>query len=154
MRRMKLNLKCRPGLWCVLALTLLTGVAQAKEFVSVDRPEIMLRSGAGTEHLAIWAFSQGYPLEVTGHKGNWLKVRDFENDTGWVYRKLVSKTPHVIVKSTSANIRKSPSRRSHVLGQAAYGDVLRHLEHSQGWIKVERNDGLKGWIARKLLWGW
>lgn len=149
-----MNVRGRARWWGVLAVMLWAGVVQAREFVSVDRPEIMLHTGAGSQYRSLWAFSRGYPLEVTGHKGNWLKVRDFENDVGWVYRKLVSKTPHVIVKSSTANIRSTPSTRSQVLGQAGYGEVLRRLEHRQGWVQVERNDGLKGWMARHLLWGW
>ena len=56
--------------------------------------------------------------------------------------------------AAEAYVRRTPSTRGPILGKAEYGDVLRHLEHRQGWIKVERDDGLKGWIARKLLWGW
>lgn len=148
------KLKSVSGIVIALTLATLANIGQAREMVSVDRPQVNMRSGAGTQHSTLWALSQGYPLEVTGRKGNWLKVRDFEHDAGWVYRPLVNKTPHVIVKSPVANVRRTPSTRSPILGKAEYGDVLRHLEHRQGWIKVERNDGLKGWIARNLLWGW
>ena len=142
----------------VVALTLSclasSAWVSARELVSVDRPQINMRSGAGTQHPALWSLSEGYPLEVRGRQGKWLKVRDFENDVGWVYRPLVSKKPHVIVKSKVANIRQSPSTRSKVLGKAQYAEVLRHLDHKQGWVKVQRKDGLKGWIVRRLLWGW
>lgn len=148
------KLKSVTGFFIAAILATLAGVGQARDMVSVDRPQVNLRSGAGTEHDALWVLSQGYPLEVTGRKGQWLKVRDFERDTGWIYRPLVSKKSTVIVKSRVANVRRTPSTRSPILGKAQYGDVLRRLEHRQGWIKVERNDGLKGWIARKLLWGW
>lgn len=135
-------------------LATVTGIGQAKDMVSVDRPQVNMRSGAGTQHGTLWTLSRGYPLEVTARKGSWLKVRDFERDAGWVYRPLTSKKPHVIVKSTVANVRRTPSTRSPILGKAEYGDVLRQLEHRQEWIKVERDDGVKGWIARRLLWGW
>lgn len=144
-------------LYLVLIVTLLatlTGIGQAKDMVSVDRPQVNMRSGAGTQHATLWTLSRGYPLEVTGRKGSWLKVRDFERDAGWVYRPLTSKNPHVIVQASVANVRRTPSTRSPILGKADYGDVLRQLEHRQGWIKVQRDDGVKGWIARRLLWGW
>lgn len=140
----------------LLAVSFLASTAalQAREMVSVARPEINMRAGAGTQHATLWALSQGYPLEVTGRQGKWLKVRDFENDAGWVYRPLVSKKPHVIVKSRLANVRSAPSTRSRILGKTEYGDVLRTLERRNDWIKVQHADGLKGWIARRLLWGW
>ncbi|MDD2882606.1 MAG: SH3 domain-containing protein [Rhodoferax sp.] len=129
-------------------------VLQAKEMVSVNRPQIYLRSGAGTQHDALWALSKGFPLEVTGHRGNWVKVRDFENDVGWVYRPLVSKTPHMIVKSATANVRSSPSTHGRLLGKVTHGEVLRTLEHRNKWVNIQSEGGLKGWIARRLLWGW
>lgn len=141
---------------CLLVLSLLASAAalQAREMVSVARAEINMRSGAGTQTAALWTLARGYPLEVTGRQGKWLKVRDFESDTGWVYRPLVGKTPHVVVKSRVANLRSAPGTRSRILGKADHGEVLRTLEHRSDWVRVQREGGLKGWIARRLLWGW
>lgn len=148
------NLKNVCGLVVAITMSASGAVVQAREMVSVDRSQVNLRAGAGTHTEALWVLSRGYPLEVTGRKGQWLKVRDFENDSGWIFRPMVGKTPHLIVKSKVANIRSTPSTRSPILGQAQYGDVVRRLEHRQEWVKIERDDGIKGWIARKLLWGW
>lgn len=138
----------------VLMLLVSAQVVQAREMVSVSRPEINMRAGAGTGHPALWAINKGYPLEVTGRKGRWLKVRDFENDTGWVYRPLVGKTPYHVVKASVANIRSAPSTRSRIVGKAENGDVLRTLGARGNWIKVKADGGPKGWVARRLLWGW
>ncbi len=145
-----------PG-WLV-SLSLLSLVvahtAQAREMVSVNRPEINMRAGAGTGHAARWALNRGYPLEVTGRKGKWLKVRDFENDIGWVYRPLVGKKPHHVVKAPVANIRSAPTTGSRIVGRAERGEVLRTLERRDRWVKVQPEGGRKGWVARRLLWGW
>lgn len=140
----------------LLALTLVASAAagQAREMVSVAKAQINMRTGADTQTAALWTLSRGYPLEVTGRQGQWLKVRDFENDAGWVYRPLVGKTPHMVVKSRVANMRSAPGTRSRILAKADHGEVLRTLEHRKDWVKVQREGGLKGWIARRLLWGW
>ena len=127
---------------------------QARDMVSVAKSEINMRTGASTRHSVVWALSKGYPLEVTARRGKWLKVRDFEKDTGWVYRPLVNKTPHVIVNAGIVNVPSAPSTRSRILGKAPYGEVLRTLEHRSNWVKVQRDSGLKGWISRRLVWGW
>ncbi|MDP2680464.1 MAG: SH3 domain-containing protein [Rhodoferax sp.] len=140
----------------LLAITLAASAAalQAREMVSVAKAQINMRAGAGTQHATLWTLTRGYPLEVTGRQGQWYKVRDFENDVGWVYRPLVGKTPHVVVKSRVANVRSAPGTRSRILGKADHGEVLRTLEHRNDWVRVQREGGLKGWIARRLLWGW
>lgn len=146
------------NLFVVASLLLLpllaTHAVQAREMVSVNRPEINMRDGAGTRHEALWALNRGYPLEVIGRKGAWVQVRDFENDSGWVYRPLVGQTPHHVVTSRVANIRSGPTTGSRVIGKAQQGDVLRTLERRERWVRVQQEGGLRGWVARRLLWGW
>lgn len=144
----------RLPVWLVALTLLMAPLAQAREMVSVNRPEINMRAGPGTGHAARWALTRGYPLQVTGRKGNWFKVRDFENDSGWVYRPLVGKTPHHVVKVPVANIRSGPGTGNRIVGKAQQGEVLRTLERRKSWVKVEPEGGPKGWVARKLLWGW
>ncbi len=129
-------------------------VVQAVEMVSVDRPEINMRSGPGIHYPVLWELGQGYPLMVVGRQGNWLKVKDFENDEGWVYRPLVGHTPHVVPKVASLNIRRGPGTRFQAVGRGKYGEVLRTLKRARGWVKVRREDGLTGWVSRRLVWGW
>lgn len=130
------------------------GAVQAREMVSIAGADVNMRYGPGTRHEAVWALARGYPLAVVGHRGQWLKVRDFENDQGWVLRSLTNGTPHHIVKSQVANLRREPSTRARIVGKALYGDVLRTLERRGQWIKVRHEAGITGWIARRLVWGW
>lgn len=140
----------------ILALLSLLFVqaAQAREMVSIARPEVNLRSGPGTSHEVTWILGRGYPLEVLARKGQWLRVRDFESDEGWVHRSLTGKTPHVVVKAKVANIRSAPDLRSRIVGKAGYGEVLRTLARRADWIRIRSDSGQVGWIARRLTWGW
>lgn len=143
-----------PAIALALFTFLLTPAAQATEMVSIDRAEVNMRTGAGTGHEVIWVLARGYPLQVLGRQGKWLKVRDFENDVGWVYRTLTARKPHMVVKSKVANIRSAPTTRSRIVGKAEYGEVLRTLENRSGWTKIRNETGLVGWVSRTLLWGW
>ena len=147
-------LKSLPGFIVSLSLLAFAQAALAKEMVSVNTAQANMRSGASNKHSVLWALSKGYPLEVTQRSGNWLEVRDFENDTGWVYRSSVGKNPFVIVKAGVANVRGAPSTNSRILGKAEYGEVLGTLEQRSNWVKVRRDSGMKGWISRALVWGW
>ncbi len=128
--------------------------AVAQQMVSVAREEVNLRSGPGTRYSAEWVLSRGFPLKVVGRRGDWLRVQDFENDKGWILRTLTSSTPYHIVKVKTANVRSQPTTNSRIIGKVSYGDALKTLERRSGWVKVQRDGGLRGWISRKLLWGW
>ena len=143
-----------PALLLALVMLIAIPVAHAREMVSVARGEVNLRSGPGKQYDVTWALSRGYPLSVIGHKGRWLKVRDFENDQGWIYRSLTGRTAHYIVKASIANLRSQPSTRARIVGKARYGDVMRTLERRGSWVKVRHEGGPTAWVARKLLWGW
>jgi len=128
-------------------------LAQAR-MVSITGKEVNMRSGPGIGYAIRWELSKGYPLLVLETRGGWLKVRDFENDVGWVFRSLTGRKPHLIVKKSRVNIRSGPGSRYKIIGKAEYGVVLQTLAQKQGWAKVIHENGLAGWIKRDLLWGW
>jgi SH3-like domain-containing protein len=140
-----------------LACFLLVGpatLAQAK-MVSVDADMINLRSGPGSKYKVLWELGRGYPLKVIGSKGKWYRVIDFENDKGWVYKKLVNRTAHLVVKKGAINLRSGPSTRYKIVRQAKRGVVLRTIERRKGWVKVRHDEeNVEGWVKRDLLWGW
>jgi SH3-like domain-containing protein len=141
------------GLLLALGLSFGT-VAQSQTMVSIQGSTVNMRAGPGTHNEALWSLGKGYPLKVVGRQGRWLNVVDFENDRGWVARSLTGSTPHHIVKAEKANIRRGPGLHFRVVAQARYGELLRTREKRQGWVRVEREDGRTGWVARRLLWGW
>lgn len=138
---------------CLLALG--ASVAHAQQnMVSVQGSTLNMREGPGTHTPVLWELKKGYPLQITQRKGSWLQVRDFEGDTGWVARSLTGNTPHHIVKARVANIRSGPGTQHRIVGKADHGELLRTREKRADWVRVDREEGAGGWIARNLLWGW
>ena len=134
-------------------LLVFTSAAHA-EMVSINRAKARMRSGPGEKYPIKWELDVGYPLKVVRRQGNWLKVTDFENDRGWIYKKMVAKTPHLIVKNKKTLLRSGPGEKQRVVGEAARGVVLRTLKHKKGWVQVRHESGLTGWVRRDDLWGW
>jgi len=135
------------------------GQAAGITMVSVAGEKVNLRKGPSTQYPIIWELGKGFPLKVIGSKGKWLKVSDFESDVGWVYKNLVSRKPHLVVKKNRnsrvrVNIRSGPGTKYKIVGKAEYGVVFETLERGDGWVKVRHEKGLTGWIKRSLLWGW
>lgn len=135
------------------------GQAAAITMVSVAGEKVNLRKGPSTQYPIIWELGKGFPLRIIGSQGNWYKVSDFESDVGWIYKDLVSKKPHLIVKANKnskarVNIRSGPGTKYEVVGKAEYGVVFETLKRGEGWVQVRHETGLTGWIKRSLLWGW
>jgi SH3-like domain-containing protein len=149
-RRLHVRLLCLVLLFSVLHVP----AAQAKQMVSLSKDQVYMRTGPGQRSEAVFLLQRGYPLEVTGRRGNWVHVRDFENDSGWVYRPLTGRSPHHIVKAQIANVRAGASTRTRIVGKLPYGEIVRTVARKPGWVKVHHASGLQGWIARRLLWGW
>jgi SH3-like domain-containing protein len=121
------------------------------QMVSIKGDTVNMRAAPAGE--VQWQLGRGYPLKVVERKGDWLRVVDFENDGGWVAKRLTSRTPHAIVKTPVANLRSGPGTRYRVVHRAEYGDVFRVLEKRKSWMRVQDEDARTGWIARRLLWG-
>ncbi|MGE4559282.1 MAG: SH3 domain-containing protein [Desulfobulbus sp.] len=142
---------------CVLLLNLHS--AAAAEMVSIAGEDINMRSAPGTDQSILWTLGSGFPLEVIGKKGEWLKVQDFEGSTGWVHRKTTQPTPYVIVRANKGteqqiNVRKEPTTDAEIVAKAHYGVVFRVLGTKGSWINVEHTrEGVSGWVLGSLLWG-
>ncbi len=136
---------------CLAALFNTT--ANAQNMVSVKGSTLNMREGPGTHTSVLWELKRGYPLQITQRKGRWVRVRDFEGDTGWVARSLTGNTPHHVVNAKVANVRSGPGTQNRIVGKVEYGELLRTREKRADWVRVERSEGVGGWIAKRLLWG-
>lgn len=125
----------------------------AQQFVSITAREANMRSGPGTQHGVQWSLSRGYPLQVVARRGEWLQVRDFERDTGWVHRSLTGKPTHKVVRVPIANLRAQPQARARLQGKLERGEIVQRLSRRGDWVQVQRTDGQRGWVASRLLWG-
>ncbi|MDH5299389.1 MAG: SH3 domain-containing protein, partial [Desulfobulbaceae bacterium] len=123
--------------------------------VSIDGNRVSMRSGPGEKNAVLWELDRGYPLQVIGSQGKWLKVSDFEGDVGWVWVKNINNDPHCIVKRKMINLRSGPGSHYKLVGKAKQGVVLEILtQGDNGWVKVRHANGMKGWASRNFLWGW
>ena len=149
----------KPLIIIVLLIALIFSVSPAfAKMVSVVGDNVNLRSGPGTKYSVKWKYGSGFPLKVLEEKGGWLKVEDFEGDSGWLYEELTSRNGHLIVKvhknqNKKINIRSGPGTKYKIVGKAYYGVVFKTIKQENGWAHVKHDSGLEGWIKRSLLWG-
>ena len=142
----------------VLLVTLYASTSLA-DMVSIDGDDVNMRSGPGTKYKVLWELGNGFPLMVLKRSGQWLRVRDFEGTIGWVHRDVTQKTPHMVVKvhknsKKRINVRSGPGTKYRIVAKAYYGVVFKTLSQKNGWVNVQHEKGVTGWIKRSLLWGW
>lgn len=133
----------------------LPGIAHASGMVSIAANVANMRDGPSTRHDILYRLGWYYPLKVLAQQGDWLKVRDFEDDVGWVHRKLTSRSPTFIVKSKRANVRSGPGTNYRVVARVLYGDAMQTIGRAGHWVRIRLPEsGKTGWMDHSLLWGW
>ncbi len=152
-------LKTKTSTLVTIILLLLWQTSAFAEMRSISSDKVNLRSGPGQNHSILWEYGKGFPVKIISKQGQWIRIRDFENDSGWVHDSLLSKKPYVIVsvnkgKNKQINIRSGPGTNYSVTGKAYYGVVFERMKQDKGWINVKHESGVEGWIERSLLWGW
>ena len=127
--------------------------AFSADYVSVKGDNVNVRTGAGTNYEVSMELFAGYPLKIMSTQGEWLKIVDFENDSGWIHKSLVNDGNTVIVNGNkSVNMRAESSTNSTIISTVDRGVVLTKLETKGKWLKLKHSTGLIGWIYKPLLW--
>ena len=142
----------------IFASVLLQAQSCAAQIVSSARVGINMREAPGTDQAILWKLDTGFPLQVLQRQGNWLKVRDFEESTGWVHQATIQQTPAVIVQANegreqTVDVRQAASPDAAVVAQATYGTVFYVLGTQGDWVHVRHDQGVRGWILKDQLWG-
>ncbi|MBT8373367.1 MAG: SH3 domain-containing protein [Deltaproteobacteria bacterium] len=134
-----------------ILLVLSSSVAFA-ERLSVSSETANIRSGPGTNHDILWKVEKYHPIFIIKKTDVWYHFRDFEADEGWIHKSLVNKTPTVITKSDTSNIRSGPGTKNKILESVEKGIPYKVLNKKGKWLHIQHADGTKGWIHKSLVW--
>ena len=115
-----------------------------------------LRNGPGTNFEISWQTFQNMPLKEISRKGSWVKVRDFENDTHWIHKSLVTKNfKCAVVKQKTANLRTGPGssfQQDKIFPNAEQYTTFKFVKTKGKWAKVKNSFDDPYWVFRKLVW--
>lgn len=153
MRCVRFSLSSVVSICAAFALLLSASPLIAAEYVSIISDNVNVRSGPGTNYQIAMELYAGYPLQVVDKQGEWLKVVDFENDSGWIHGSLVEKAATVIINAkTFVNMRAEATTASAIVATVERGVVMAVLENKGEWLKLRHSSGTIGWIHKSLLW--
>jgi SH3-like domain-containing protein len=142
---------------CVTAVSIvfLVSSAFAANMQSIGKDRVNVRSQPNLNSEVMFEASLGYPIQIEKQKNNWVYFTDWKNNTGWVYKPLVSGTQTALIMVEEANIRKGPSLRRPVVKQASKGEIYKIFDEKGEWVKVGYylEDEVIGWVRQDLVWG-
>jgi SH3-like domain-containing protein len=139
----------------VVSVLLLVSSVLASNMKSIGRDRVNVRSKPNLNSEVVFEASLGYPIQIEKQKNNWVYFTDWKNNTGWVYKPLISRTQTALIMVEDANIRKGPSLRRPVVKQASKGEIYKIFDEKGEWVKVGYylENEVIGWIRQDLVWG-
>ena len=126
----------------------------AEEYFSTLRNDIVnLRQGPSKDYPIKIFYNKKYlPVLVQDTSDNWRKIRDHENNSGWVHLSQLSKKKAAITTDDQVIMFKNSTIFSTPLVVLAKGRLCLISKCGEEWRKV-RTDKYKGWIKKQSLWG-
>ena len=122
-------------------------------FLSLKKYEVNLRQGPSFEYPIKLIYKKKHlPVIILDKSGPWKKIRDFENNTGWIHTVLLSKKKSAINIKNNSVIYKKSTIFSKPIAKLETGRLLLVKKCKVKWCKITSGN-YEGWILKSALWG-
>jgi len=122
-------------------------------FLTLRNDKVNLRQGPSFEYpIKLFYKKKFLPVLVQEKFENFRKIRDHENNTGWIHVSQLSKKKAAIVIDDRAYIFSSNTIYSKPLAISKNGKLLLIKKCKKNWCKISSKN-IKGWIKKESLWG-
>ena len=122
-------------------------------FLSLKKDEVNLRQGPSFEYPIKLIYKKKYlPVMILDKSGPWKKIKDFENNTGWIHMVLLSKKKSAINIKNNSVLYKKPTIFSKPIAKLETGRLVLIKKCKVEWCKIASGD-YEGWILKNTLWG-
>ena len=124
-----------------------------KEFLSLKNNKVNLRLGPSFEYPIKLIYKKKYlPVAIIDRSDVWVKIKDFENNSGWIHTSQLSKERSGINIKKNSIIYKKPTIYSKPLARLELGRLVLIKKCELKWCKIKTGDYI-GWINKSALWG-
>ena len=122
------------------------------EIRSLKNNKVNVRLGPSKTYPVKFVYKKKYlPVLVLDEHYNWRKIKDYENDNGWVHISQLSKLRTTITIKDDAVIFNKPSIYSKPKVKLEIYQTLILNKCNQNWCNV-KNSKTSGWIKKNILW--
>ena len=128
-------------------------LASEEYFLTLRNDKVNLRQGPSFEYpIKLFYKKKFLPVLVQDEFENFRKIRDHENNTGWIHISQLSKKKAAITIDDDQLLFGSPSLYSKPSVILKKGRLCKVKKCKNNWCKVEI-DKYSGWIKKLSLWG-
>ena len=137
----------------ILVLPTFNFLTAEEYFLTLRYDNVNLRQGPSKEYpIKIFYKKKYLPVLVQDSSDNWRKIRDHENNSGWIHLSQLSKKKAAITIDDQVIIFKNATIFSKPLVVLEKGRLCLISKCGEEWCKIKTNK-YKGWIKKKSLWG-
>ena len=127
--------------------------ANDEYFLTLRNDKVNLRLGPSFEYpIKIFYKKKFLPVLVQDSSENFRKIRDHENNSGWIHISQLSKKRAAITIDDDVIIFSKPSVYSNPLVILKKGRLCKILKCKKDWCKIKVGK-YNGWIKKNNLWG-
>ena len=136
-----------------LVLTSISFLSADEYFSTLRYDNVNLRQGPSKDYPVKIFYKKKYiPVLVQDTSDNWRKIRDHENNSGWIHLSQLSKKKSAITIDDQVIVFKNATIFSKPLVVLKKGRLCLISKCNQEWCKIKTSK-YKGWIKKKSLWG-
>ena len=122
-------------------------------FLTLRNDKVNLRQGPSFEYpIKLFYKKKFLPVLVQDSFENFRKIRDHENNTGWVHVSQLSKKKAAITIEDDQLVFDRPSIYSTPSVVLKKGKLCRIKKCKDNWCKIQV-ENFKGWVKKDNLWG-
>ena len=127
--------------------------AGTEYFLTLRNSKVNLRLGPSFEYPVKIIYQKKYlPVLIQDTSENFRKIRDHENNTGWVHISQLSKKKAAIIVEDDQLMFSNPSVYSKPYAVLKLGRLCQIRKCKDKWCKV-KIEKFEGWVKKDSLWG-
>ena len=122
-------------------------------FRTLRNDKVNLRQGPSFDYpIKIFYEKKFLPVLIQERSDNFRKIRDHENNTGWVHISQISKKKAAIVIDDNSILFNDSTIYSNPVAILKKGRLVKINKCKENWCKI-KTDEFKGWVKKENLWG-
>ena len=127
--------------------------AKDEYFRTLRYEKVNLRQGPAKDYpIKIFYKKKFLPVLIQDSSDNFRKIRDHENNSGWIHISQLSKKKAAIVIDDQLIVFSKPSVYSTPTVILKKGRLCKITKCKKDWCKI-KVDKYKGWVKQNALWG-